>query len=166
MNKISRSTFGLALCFFCCFWCVVGFEIYLSYTFGPDLVPAPMVQVSYHIAPGELACVIIWSSVMAAIIWAISRTFSFSAHMKRLLLYNILIVAFYFGLSVWEWHTNNPWIGILSMTWLVTFYFASFFALRKRVSHAALLSLGAAFVTTTAYFVLLLLSAPFVDPSF
>lgn len=166
MTRISHSGVRVALCSFCLFWCVVGAEAYLSYTFGPGQVTKPMGQVSYHFGHGGLAGAIVWSSVMFGVLWAIFRTFSWSSHIKRLLLYNILVVALYFGLSIWEWCTKDTSIRILSSTWLVGFYFASFLALRKRVSNAGLKSLGAAFVATAAYFVLLFLSAPFVDPYF
>jgi hypothetical protein len=166
MSKSSRFDIRFALCLFCLFWCVVGAVGYLCYTFGPAFVPKPIGQVSYHFGPGGLVSVIAWVSVMLGIIWALSRAFSWSGQIRRLLLYNILALAFYYGLSMCRWPTNDSWIGALGTSWLVGFYVASFLALHKRVSNAAWKSLGATFVAMAAYFLLLALSAPFVDPYF
>lgn len=103
---------------------------------------------------------------MAAVIWALFLAFAWQGHVKRLVLYNILIIALYYGISMWGWQRSDLWIGILQLSWVVAFYLASFFALRKRVSNAGLKSIGAAFLATAAYFILLFLSAPFVDPYF
>lgn len=174
MNKSSHFDIRPVLCLFCFFWCVVGVVAFVSYTFGPAFAPKPMGQVSYHFGPGGLVSVVVWSSVMSGVVWAISRAFSWPGQIKRLLMYNTAVLIFFYGIWFWGWYMSEYWMHFIDIgapwSWITLLCGSSFIGslliLRKPVFAAILKSLTCALGILVAAATLWFFSMPFFDPYF
>ena len=92
--------------------------------------------------------------------------------MKRLLTYNVLVFALFYGIWVLGWHVSEFWMRVIDFgapwSWLAEVlgvsYVCSYLALREHGSSAVWKSTFGAIVTTLFTVMAVMFSAPFYDP--